>query len=350
MLNWALPLLHMMDPETAHRLTVRALSTGLAPRRNAAIDPILAVSAFGLSFPNPIGIAAGFDKNAEAFSGLSGLGFGFVEVGTVTPRPQPGNPRPRLFRLPENHAVINRNGFNNDGLDLAEQRLKHRKAEKGIVGANVGANKENVGTPEADYAAGVRRLAPLSDYITINVSSPNTPGLRDLQAPGPLTDIIRAVQSARQESGATPPLLLKIAPDLNENQISDIVKVALDEKIDGLIVSNTTIARPDSLIGSAKSEVGGLSGAPLMDPSTEILGAVYRESGGKIPIIGVGGISSGRDAYRKIRAGATLVQLYTALIYKGPGLVTEIGRDLARLLHDDGYTNLTDAVGADHRE
>lgn len=345
----ALPLLRRLDPETAHRLTIRVLASGFAPTAADWIpDPRLAQDLFGLRFPHPVGIAAGFDKDAEAFTGALGIGSAFVEVGTMTPRAQPGNPRPRLFRLPEDEAVINRNGFNNQGLEAGVARLNHRRREAGIVGANVGANK-GVETPESDYAAGVAAMAPLADYITINVSSPNTPGLRDLQAPGPLRELLKAAKAARAEAvgDGAPAILLKIAPDLDESQLEGIVEVVLEEALDGMIVSNTTIARPENLKNPNRAETGGLSGAPLFGPSTEILRKTYRMTGGRIPLIGVGGIDSGMAAYAKIKAGASLVQLYTALIYKGPGLVRRIAEDLGMLLERDGYSSLAEAIGVE---
>lgn len=345
----ALPLLRCLDPETAHRLTVRALGSGLVPSASSWTPPkVLGQDLFGLHFPHPVGIAAGFDKDAEAYAGALRLGVGFVEVGTMTPRPQPGNPRPRLFRLPEDRAVINRNGFNNKGLEAGAARLAGRRREAGIVGANVGANK-GVATPESDYAAGVTAMAPLADYITINVSSPNTPGLRDLQAPGPLRDLLQAAKAARATAtgGETTAILLKIAPDLDDAQLAGIVEVVRDEGIEGMIISNTTIARPESLRGTYKGETGGLSGVPLFEASTEVLRKTYRLTEGRIPLIGVGGVSSGATAYAKIRAGASLVQLYTALIYKGPGLVRQIAAELGTLLERDGYSSLAEAVGAD---
>jgi dihydroorotate dehydrogenase len=344
-------LLRLLPPETAHRLTLRALAH--APRaflgRSPPDDPILGTRLFGLDFPNPIGLAAGFDKNAEAFAPALRLGFGFVEIGSVTPRPQAGNPRPRLFRLPEDRAVINRMGFNNDGLAAVQRRLTRRPsagASRGILGANLGKNKESPDAA-ADYAAGVQALAPLADYLVINVSSPNTPGLRALQGRRALEALLAAVGEAR--GGKSPPLLLKIAPDLAEADKQDIAEVALAGGLDGLIVSNTTIARPASLRGSAAKEAGGLSGRPLFGPSTTVLADMYRLTGGRLPLIGVGGISSGEDAYAKIRAGASLLQLYTALIYEGPGLVQRIKLDLAAHLRRDGFGQLGQAVGADHR-
>ena len=345
----AVPLLRCLDPETAHRLTIRILSAGLGPSTKDWVpDARLGQHLFGLRFPHPVGIAAGFDKDAEAFAGALKLGAASIEVGTMTPRPQQGNPRPRLFRLPEDGAVINRSGFNNNGLDAGVTRLGRRDRAQGIVGANVGANK-GVETPESDYAAGVRATAPLADYITINVSSPNTPHLRDLQAPGPLRALLRAAKAARLEvTGETgPAILLKIAPDLGDAQLEEIVGVVLDEGIEGMIVSNTTTARPAGLKDARKGERGGLSGAPLFEPSTAILAKTYQLTGGKIPLIGVGGIDSGAAAYTKIKAGASLVQLYTALIYKGAGLVRRIAEELGMLLDRDGCSSITEAIGVE---
>jgi dihydroorotate dehydrogenase len=340
-------LLRLLPPETAHRLSLRLLAW--APRALVGTsrpdDPILASRAFGLDFPNPVGLAAGYDKNAEAFGPAMRLGFGFVEIGSVTPRPQAGNPQPRLFRLTEDRAVINRMGFNNDGLAAVAARLARRKAG-GIIGANLGKNKDSADAA-ADYAAGVRALGPHADYLVINVSSPNTPGLRALQGRKPLAALIAAVREAR--GAARPPLLLKIAPDLTEADKQDIAEVALASGLDGLIVSNTTIARPADLRGAAKAETGGLSGRPLFAPSTAVLSDMYRLTGGKLPLIGVGGIGSAADAYAKIRAGASLLQIYTALVYEGPGLVERIKQGLAAKLRADGFTSIAQAVGADHR-
>ncbi len=339
-------LLRLLPAETAHRLSLRLLTA--APRamlRGPADDPILSSRLFGLDFPNPLGLAAGYDKNAEVFAPALNLGFGFVEIGSVTPRPQPGNPRPRLFRLSEDRAVINRMGFNNDGLDAVAARLARRKRQ-GIVGANLGKNKDTADAA-ADYAAGVRALDPHADYLVINVSSPNTPGLRALQGRAPLEALIAAVRAAR--GGERPPLLLKIAPDLTEQDKQDIAEVALAGGLDGLIVSNTTIARPADLRGAARAETGGLSGRPLFAPATAVLADMYRLTHGKLPLIGVGGISSAADAYAKIRAGASLLQLYTALVYEGTSLIGRIKTGLAGKLRVDGFASLADAVGADHR-
>lgn len=301
----------------------------------------------GLEFSNPVGLAAGFDKHAEVPDDLLGLGFGFVEVGSVTPRPQPGNPRPRVFRLEEDRAVINRYGFNSQGLAVAAERLRKRHGRSGIVGVNVGANKDSQ-DPVADYVEGVGELAGLASYFVINISSPNTPGLRTLQARDSLDALLDHVLAARRKGGAqnSAPLIVKIAPDLSPEDCHDIAEVLLARGVDGLIVSNTTTARP-ALRSDSRDEVGGLSGVPLLEPSTKILAEMYRLTEGKLPLIGTGGIASGHDAYRKIRAGASLVQLYTALVFQGPRLIGQIKQELADLLTTDGYDNIAQAVGAD---
>lgn len=348
------PLLFRFDPETAHGLTIKALKSGLVPPARGKDEPALHTRVWGLDFANPVGLAAGFDKNAEVVDAMLNLGFGFVEPGSVTPRPQPGNPRPRLFRLVEQRAVINRMGFNNEGLEAFAQRLERRrdsgKRAPGIVGANLGKNKDTVDAAD-DYVIGVRRLAPLADYLVVNVSSPNTPGLRALQGRDPLRALLERVLEARASCGLTrnPPLLLKIAPDLTVEDKSDIAAVALESGIDGLIVSNTTIARPDTIPAAMRSEAGGLSGAPLFEASTSVLREIYALTGGKLPIIGVGGVATGADAYAKIRAGASLVQLYSAMVYAGPAVVHRIRRELAELLRRDGFRSVAEAVGADHR-
>jgi dihydroorotate dehydrogenase len=351
-LDLAARLLRLLPAETAHRLTLRALAAlpvgwiGNGPGGPWEEDHILATTVFGLDFPNPIGLAAGFDKNAEAFAHMRELGFGFAEIGSVTPRPQAGNPRPRLFRLPEDQAIVNRMGFNNDGLAAVQARLRGRDPViQGILGANLGKNKDS-DDAAADYVAGVRALAPLADYLVVNVSSPNTPGLRALQGREPLAALLAVVGAAR--GGRHPPLLLKIAPDLTEADKADIAEVALARGVDGLIVGNTTIARPAGLASPAAAQAGGLSGRPLFAPSTAVLADMYRLTGGKLPLIGVGGIGSAEDAYAKIRAGASLLQLYTALVYQGPGLVARIKRGLAQRLRADGFASLASAVGADH--
>lgn len=356
----ARPILHALDPERAHDLTIAAVRAGLAGRERGATDPVLATTVFGLTFANPLGLAAGFDKNAAVADEMLGLGFGFVETGTVTLRPQAGNPRPRLFRLPQDRAVINRMGFNNDGLDVVRERLRRRrergrertreKRAGGIVGANVGPNKD-AADPVADCARCVEALAPFADYLVVNVSSPNTPGLRGLQAEEALLPLLSACLAARGSApGRPPPLLVKIAPDLGPDELRGIAAAAMAAKVDGLIATNTTLARPASLQGAHRGEAGGLSGGPLFAPSTAILTDLYRLTGGAIPLVGVGGIGSGAEAYAKIRAGASLLQLYTALVYGGPRLVSRILQELAALLRADGFGRIGDAVGSGIRK
>jgi dihydroorotate dehydrogenase len=343
------PLAFALDAERAHRLTIAALKR-LPPGRPAAPDDALAVAVAGLIFPDPVGLAAGFDKDAEVWRQMLGMGFGFVEVGTVTPLPQAGNPKPRLFRLAKDRAVINRLGFNNRGQAAALARLdgRDRRAgpsappRTGIVGVNIGANKDSADRI-ADYAAGVRAMLGVADYLTINVSSPNTPGLRALQDKGALGELLAAVTEAR---GAGPPLFLKVAPDLEAAEVTDIARAAIDHRIDALIVGNTTVSRP-ILTSKHRGEAGGLSGAPLKALALRRLRDFRRASGGALPLIAVGGIETGADAFERIRAGASLVQLYTALVYRGPGLAREIARDLKRLLARDGFARLTDAIGTE---
>ncbi len=342
----ARPLLFALEPERAHALAVWALANGLAGRARAAEPPSLAVRAFGRDFPNPVGLAAGFDKDARAMRGALALGFGFVEAGTVTPLPQPGNPRPRLFRLEEDEAVINRLGFNGRGLDSFAARMRARPA--GIVGANVGRNKDTA-DEVADFETGVERLAPLADYVTVNISSPNTPGLRDLQRASALAALLDRLKAARARSGATTPLLVKVAPDLDEDERRAVAETVMAAGIDGLIVGNTTLDRPVTLRSRHATEAGGLSGAPLLARSNAVLADFYRLTGGRLLLVGCGGVASGADAYAKIRAGATLVQLYTALVFAGPGLVADIKRGLAACLARDGFATVAEAVGADHR-
>jgi dihydroorotate dehydrogenase len=349
----ARPFVHALDPERAHNLTISALRAGITGCFGAqADDPVLACTVFGLDFPNPVGLAAGFDKNAEVIAGAHKMGFGFAEAGTVTPKPQAGNPKPRLFRLSDDRAVINRFGFNNAGLDPFEERLRALPQGRGLVGANVGANKD-AEDRTADYVTGITRLYGLSDYFTVNISSPNTPGLRALQSKAALEDLIGRVLDARAQKIASGlpriPVLVKIAPDLQSDDIADIAAVTLETDIDGLIVSNTTIERPASLKSGHRDEAGGLSGAPLMAPSTKVLAEIYKATEGRKPLIGVGGIASGRDAYAKIRAGASLVQLYSMLVYEGPALVARVKTGLAAALKADGFSSVAEAVGADHR-
>jgi dihydroorotate dehydrogenase len=307
---------------------------------------MLAQTLWDRDFPNPVGLAAGFDKNAEVPNAMLAFGFGFVEIGSVTPKPQPGNPRPRLFRLAEDGAVINRMGFNNDGMVRVAQRLSNRR-KSGLVGVNLGRNKETA-DPIGDYEKGVAALGPYADYLVVNVSSPNTPGLRALQGRGPLEELVGRVRLALDKLTAPPALLLKIAPDLESAELRDIATVALNGGLAGLIVSNTTTERPASLRSHFAGETGGLSGLPLFEQSTRILHTMYALTEGKLPLIGVGGIASAEHAYAKIRAGASLVQLYSALVYQGPALVGRIKQGLTTLLRRDGFANVTDAVGADH--
>lgn len=342
------PVLFRMDSERAHKIALLGLQSRLATvfYRAPVEDAVLRQTLWSRTFPNPVGLAAGFDKNAVAFEQALDLGFGFVEVGGVTPLPQKGNPRPRLFRLEADRGVINRMGFNNDGLKVVEGRLKQRSG-RGIVGVNLGKNKDQT-DPNADYATLARALAPYADFLVINVSSPNTPGLRALQSAEPLIAIIRAARAAMPKKA--PPLLIKIAPDLSPEDLAEAVKAARDEKLDGIVVSNTTLSRPESLRSPERGETGGLSGAPVFELSTRVLSEVYKLSEGAIPLIGVGGISSGADAYAKIRAGASLVQLYSALVFEGPALIHRINRELAHLLKRDGFASVAAAVGADHRK
>jgi dihydroorotate dehydrogenase len=347
------PALRFVDPELAHRLAIRALQTGLPGLASEADDPILASRVWDFELANPIGLAAGFDKHGEAADALLRLGFGHVEIGTVTPRPQPGNAKPRLFRLAEDRAVINRYGFNSEGLDavLARVRARGHSTGTGLVGLNVGKNKDT--TDEvADFVLGIRAFAPHADYLVVNVSSPNTPGLRDLQGRASMERLIRAVLAARTDAiggGRAPPLLIKLAPDLDEAGLADAAEVALATGIDGLIMGNTTVSRPADLKSAHRAETGGLSGRPLFWLSTRRLADLYRLTQGRIPLVGAGGVASGQEAYAKIRAGASLVQLYTALVFEGPGLASRIKRELAGLLRRDGFSSVAEAVGADHR-
>ncbi len=342
------PALFALEPERAHAWTLAALRYGAAavPRLRA---PDLPVEAFGLRFPNPIGLAAGFDKNAVASRAMLRLGFGFAEAGTVTPRPQAGNPRPRVFRSIQDGAVINRLGFNNLGhAAFAENIRRQRSGNPGIIGINVGANKDS-DDPIQDYVVGVERFSGFADYLVVNISSPNTPGLRDLQAKAMFGPLLNRLREARNQSDARPPLLVKIAPDLSPGQLGGIVDMAIETGVDGLIVSNTTVARPGRLNQRFASETGGLSGAPLFAPSTAVLREATRLSGGRLPLIGVGGIGSGDDAYEKLKAGASLIQLYTAMVFQGPGLIQRMLMRLHALMERDGVSSLADVIGAEVR-
>ena len=336
------PLIFRLDAERAHGLTIAALKL-LPARRPPAFPGSLTTSVAGLGFPSPVGLAAGFDKDAEVADAMLGLGFGFVEVGTLTPLPQAGNPRPRLFRLAEDRAVINRMGFNNRGQADALERLHGRDRSRGIVGVNIGANKDSADRI-ADYAAGVRAMAPVADYLTINISSPNTPGLRQLQDEGALRALLGAVGEARIVGG--PPVFLKVAPDLGEGEPDQIVRIAIQQGIDAIIVANTTVSRPP-LRSRHAGEAGGLSGEPLKGPALKALRTFRSASGGAIPLIAAGGIATADDAWARIRAGASLVQLYSAMIYEGPGIARRIAAGLAEKLAQEGFASIAEAVGGE---
>lgn len=338
-------LLRVLPPERAHAASLWALKAGLGPAERAAANPCLATAIAGLPLSNPLGLAAGYDKNGEVAAAMLAAGFGFVECGTVTPRPQGGNPRPRLFRLAADRAVINRLGFNGAGVEAFAANLARRRGG-GVVGANIGAGKDSADRI-GDYLAGLTRLFGLADYFTINVSSPNTPGLRALQSGGALEELLGrlAETRARLDPERAVPVLLKIAPDLADGEVEAVVEGAVAHRLSGLIVSNTTIARPPGLKSRDAGEAGGLSGAPLMEPSTRALRLAFAAAGGRLALIGVGGIASGADVYAKIRAGAAAVQLYTALVFQGPGLVGRIKRDLAARLAADGFSGIAEAVG-----
>lgn len=341
----ARPALFALDPERAHRLTVAALK--VAPAMRPAQPGPLSVDLAGLRFPNPVGLAAGFDKDAEVPDAALGLGFGFVEAGSITPQPQSGNPKPRLFRLAEDRAVINRMGFNNGGAAAAVARLAARGSRPGIVGINIGANKDSADRI-FDYATMVRAMAPLASYLAVNISSPNTPGLRALQDEGALRELLAAVIDARAEKcgSAGPPIFLKVAPDLESADIDAIARIAIEANLGALIVSNTTITRPQ-LRSRHAGESGGLSGAPLRDLALKRLRDFRKATGGEVPLIGVGGISSAEDAWQRIRAGASLVQLYSALVFEGPGLVRRIVRGLEVRMRRDGFASIAEAVGSE---
>ncbi|MGF1445474.1 MAG: quinone-dependent dihydroorotate dehydrogenase [Pikeienuella sp.] len=343
-----LRVLRHVPPETAHGLALCALRLGLGAGGGPITSPRLALSFAGIRLPNPLGIAAGFDKDAEAVRALLAAGPGFVEIGAVTPRPQPGNPRPRLFRLPEDGAAINRFGFNSKGMSVVRQNLLAARAGRwgdGVIGVNLGANKESPDRSE-DYAQVLARLYDLGDFFTVNVSSPNTERLRALQGRDALTALLERVLARRDALDLRKPVFLKIAPDLDDREIADIAAVALESGLDGLVATNTTTRR-DGLKGRHRQEAGGLSGRPLLSRSTEVVRKLYRLTEGQLPIVGVGGVGSGADAYSKIRAGATAVQLYTALAYGGLAVATRILTDLEDLLAADGFENVTEAVGAD---
>ncbi len=342
----AVPFIRLLPPEPAHKLAIKLLALGPFGGKPAADPPSLRINLWGLDFPNPVGLAAGFDKDAEVCDAMLSFGFGFTEAGTVTPRPQPGNPKPRLFRLTEDEAVINRFGFNSKGLAYAAANLAARKGRGGIVGANVGKNRETA-DDIGDFEQGVTLLAPLVDYVVVNISSPNTPGLRALQRRSTVIALIERLLKARAIAVPQnpPPLIVKIAPDLTEEERADLAEVAVSSGIDGLMIGNTTLARPPELQSRYAHEPGGLSGKPLFQPSTEVLMDMYRLTNGRIPLIGAGGIASGADAYAKIRAGASLVQFYSAMVFRGPGLAATVKSELADLLARDGYATVAEAIG-----
>ena len=339
------PLLFRLDAETAHGLALNALR--LSVRRSPPSPGPLSVRVAGLEFPNPLGLAAGFDKNADVVDAVLGLGFGFVEVGTITPQPQEGNPRPRLFRLTEDNAVINRMGFNNEGASAVRTRLAERGAGQferpGILGINIGANKDAADRID-DYARMAALMAPFSSYLTVNVSSPNTPGLRELQDAGALRDLLGGVLAARNATGCRPPVFLKLAPDLEPADIDAIARLAIELRIDALIVGNTTLSRPP-LLSAMAGEAGGLSGAPLAALALQRLRDFRNATGGAIPLVGVGGIFTAEDAWARIRAGASLVQLYSAMVYEGPGVARAITAGLVKLMRRDGFSCIAAAVG-----
>ena len=345
------PFFHALDPETAHKAGICAMKRGLHPQFPAVDDPRLKVTLWDRQFPNPVGLAAGFDKNAEVIGPMLQMGFGFVEVGTVTPKPQIGNPRPRIFRNASNEAVINRMGFPNKGLDVFKENIEKFLDQKprptGLVGINIGMNKDQK-DPAKDYCHLLRHLGAYGDYFAINISSPNTPGLRNLQQRDHLLELVTRLKEERIkhcDKTFPPPLLVKLAPDLDEAQQEELAQTALDAEIDGLILTNTTLERPDFLPSKFRSETGGLSGRPLTDKSTEIIRNFYKLTKGKIPLIGIGGISSGHDAYEKIKAGASLIQLYSALVYHGPEVANQINEDLLTLMERDRIKSIAKAVG-----
>ena len=351
----AKPLFFSFDPERAHSMTLCAMKTGFFPKRRPVRSDILRQEICGLTFDNPVGLSAGFDKNAEVIAPILKMGFGSTEVGTVTPKPQDGNPKPRIFRDIANDAVINRMGFPNGGMDEFganfQSFLQMKRKPVGIVGINIGMNKEQT-EPARDYSALIRRFAPAADYLTINISSPNTPGLRDLQTKDALMGLLNVMNAERLGACGElkPPLFVKFAPDLNNDQIKELCEAVVAGAADGVIVGNTTLERPDYLSDGFRDEKGGLSGKPLTDKSTDVVAKFYNHLKGKMPIIGVGGISNAQDAYDKIKAGASLVQLYTGLVYKGPSIARDINKGLIDLLKADGYSHISEAIGASNVE
>nr|XP_033324715.1 dihydroorotate dehydrogenase (quinone) [Megalopta genalis] len=346
--RFAAPVIQLVDPELAHNAAVKILKWGLIGKQNTKDPSSLGINVWGMQFKNPLGMAAGFDKQGEAVEGLHKIGFSFVEIGSVTPKPQPGNPKPRVFRLVEDNAVVNRYGFNSEGHNTVWHRLRKLKDSKsfhGIIGVNLGKNKTMEDAAQ-DYIDGIKKFSDVADYFVINVSSPNTPGLRSLQSKKELEQLLTRINEVRESIGSRQPLLLKLAPDLSDSEKQEIADVILGKKtkIDGLILCNTTVTR-NNLRSSLKEEDGGLSGAPLTDMSTAMISDMYRRTRGSVPIIGVGGIFTGSDAYDKIKAGASLVQVYTSFAYRGPPVVTRIKRELNEMLEKDGLASIADAVG-----
>lgn len=345
--SWGLRMLHRVDPERAHGLAIRALTSGLVPLSGPVTSARLRTRVAGLDLPNPVGLAAGFDKNAEALGPLSRAGFGFVEVGAITPRPQPGNPQPRLFRLSEDRAVINRFGFNNNGMKAAAARLA-RRPQDAVIGLNLGANKDSMDRAD-DFAQVLRRCGVHLDFATVNVSSPNTEKLRDLQGAEALARLLAGVMEARDSLGGDLPVFLKIAPDLSDAELSELAEVAQAGGVAAIIATNTTLSR-DGLSSAHRDEAGGLSGAPLFEKSTRVLARLSELTQGEMPLIGVGGIGSAEDAYAKICAGASAVQLYSALVYEGLGLASRVARGLDDLLARDGFADVAEAVGSKRQD
>ena len=339
------PFLFKLDPETTHDLAIKSLKFNYLPRKMFEVEDeqILNIELLGKNFPNPIGLAAGFDKSGEVYNSLLKFGFGFVEIGTVTPLKQFGNPKPRIFRLEDDSALINRLGFNNDGIEIIKNRIKSEK-KKGVLGINIGPNK-NTKDQKNDFCLGLKNFFDIADYITVNISSPNTEGLRDFHDQEKLEDLLLALNKIKSENKINIPLLLKISPDIKDNQISEIAVSAIKNDISGIILTNTTNSNKDKLISDFKKEEGGLSGEPLQQISTNMIKKFYKQLNGKIPIIGVGGINSGKSAYEKIIAGASLLQLYTGLVYKGPSIVKDIKKELIKILKNDGLDNIKEAVG-----
>jgi dihydroorotate dehydrogenase len=339
------PFLFKLDPETTHDLAIKSLKFNYLPRKMFEVEDeqILNIELLGKNFPNPIGLAAGFDKSGEVYNSLLKFGFGFIEIGTVTPLKQFGNPKPRIFRLEDDGALINRLGFNNDGIEIIKNRIKSEK-KKGVVGINIGPNK-NTKDQKNDFCIGLKNFFDIADYITVNISSPNTEGLRDFHDQEKLEDLLLALNKIKSENKINIPLLLKISPDIKDNHISEIADTAIKNDISGIILTNTTNSNKDKLISDFKKEEGGLSGEPLQQISTNMIKKFYKQLNGKIPIIGVGGVNSGKSAYEKIIAGASLLQLYTGLVYKGPSIVKNIKKELIQILKVEGLNNIKDAIG-----